>query len=108
MREYTPTLIITRFAACSGTVMVLFGDDTGMTTVRMERRPQEAPFPCEDGTKATARVPFLHEDGTKATARVPAHPPLIPRLYYDYETAPRRVQAVPYDVHQAGTSSVRI
>src|SRR5579859_7604333 len=94
MREYTPTLIITRFAACSGTVMVLFGDDTGMTTVRMERRPQEAPF--------------LHEDGTKATARVPAHPPLIPRLYYDHETAPRRVQAVPYDVHQAGTSSARI
>ena len=28
MREYTPTLIITRFAACLDTSMVLFGVDT--------------------------------------------------------------------------------
>jgi len=27
----------------------------------------------------------------KATARVPARSPLIPRLYYDYETPPQAV-----------------
>ena|SRR5713226_1233477 len=29
----------------------------------------------------------------KATARVPTHPPLIPRLYYDYDAAPQAVHS---------------